>query len=306
MNRRDMMAAAAALTAVPRRVFSQAAATVRLGAYPTDTYAEPFFAQDAGIFRRAGLNVDLTVTPTLMQALVAGAVDVTMGDVIQAANPVNAGVDIAIFAAGSLYSTDAPATLLCINKSSSIRTANELEGQNIGVVQLASLSALAAREWIRQNGGDADKAHFVEVPFSSMNAALQQGRVAAAMIAEPFLSDARNDVRALGKAYDAIAKSFYISTFIAKRDWLEKNPDLARRVARALYETAQWANTHRDDSAPILAKYTKLELERVKSMTRTSFATSLDMNHMQPVLDIAYRYKQLTKPVNAADIVVRL
>lgn len=308
MNRRRIIAAAAAcgLGAGPRAIVAQSGTSIRMGAYPTDTYAEPFFAQDTGIFRRAGLSVDIAAGPTAMQALVAGALDVAIGDVIQAANPVNAGVPIAIFAGGSLYSSEAPATLLCVAKNSPIRSAKELEGQNIGVVQLATLSTLGAREWMRQNGADVEKARLVEIPFAAMNAALQRGQLAAAMIAEPFLSDARNDVRALGKAYDAIAKSFYISTFIAKREWLEKNLDTARRVARALYETAQWANFHHDESAPILAKYAKLELEHVRAMTRTSFATSLDERQVQPLLDVAYRYKQLTKPVNAADLIVKV
>lgn len=37
--------------------------------------------------------------------------------------------------------------------------------------------------------------------------------VAAALLAEPFLSAGRNDVRVLAKAFDAIAKSFYISKY---------------------------------------------------------------------------------------------
>jgi len=308
VKRRHLIAVAAAcgLTAGPRAIVAQSGTPIRIGAYPTDTYAEPFYAQDTGIFRRAGLSVELSAGPTIIQALVAGAVDVATGDVIQAANPVNAGVPIGIFAGGSLYTSDAPATLLCVAKNSVIRTAKELEGQNIGVIQLATLSTLGVREWMRQNGADVEKARLIEIPFSAMNAALQRGQVAAAMIAEPFLSDARNDVRPLSKAYDAIAKSFYISTFFATRDWLAKNADTARRVARALYDTAQWANTHRDESAAILAKYAKLEIERVRAMTRTSFATSLDERLAQPLLDVAYRYRQLTKPLNAADVFVKL
>jgi len=277
-----------------------------MGAYPTDSYAQPFFALDQGFFRRAGLDVDLTVTPAIMGALAAGALDVGIGDVIQVANPVNAGVDLAIFAGGGLYSTDAPTSLLCVARSSPIRVAKDLEGQTIAVVQLATMSALAVREWLRQSGVDLDKVRLVELPFAGMTAALGRGTIAAAMLAEPFLSDGVNEVRPLGKAYDAIAKSFYISTFMASRGWLVKNADAAKRVRQALHDASQWANSHRDDSAPILAKYAKLEVSRVRAMTRTTFATSLDERQMQPVLDVAYRYKQLTKPVNATDIIAKL
>lgn len=307
MNRtRAIAAVSASFLARATPVVGQALVPVRMGAYPTDSYAEPFYGLDSGIFKRAGLDVALTVAVNPIQALVAGALDIGIGDVIQVANPVNAGVDLGIFAGGGLALSEAPTTLFCVAKNGSIRVAKDLEGQTIGVVLIATLSSMAAREWMRQNGVDLDKVRLVEIPFSSMTAALERGTVAAAMVAEPFLSDARNDLRVLGNAYDTVSKAFYISTFMAQRTWLTANPDVARRLRQALYDTARWANTHRDDSAPILAKFAKLELERVRSMTRSSFATSLDERRMQPVLDIAFRYKQLAKPVNAGDLIAKL
>jgi NitT/TauT family transport system substrate-binding protein len=302
---------AIAVVAVPllaraRPVAAQSMVTVRMGAGPTDSFAEPLFALDAGFFKRAGLAVELNLSPALMPALVGGAIDVSLGDVIQIANPVNAGVDLASFAGAGLYTSAAPTTLFCAAKNGPIRVAKDLEGQAIGIVLVASLSDMAVREWMRRNGADLDKVRMIEMPFATMAPALQRGTVAAVMLPEPFLSDARNDVRVLGNAYEAIAASFYISIFMATRTWLTANPDVAKRVQQALYDTARWANTHRDETATILAKYARLDVERVHAMTRSTFATSLDEGRLQPVLDIAFRYKRLAKPVNAADLIARI
>jgi hypothetical protein len=70
-----------------------------------------------------------------------------------------------------------------------------------------------------------------------------------------------------------------------------------------MYDTARWANVHHTESAPILSKYSKLDVERVEAMTRISYATSFQPALVQPVLDIAYKYKQLATPVNARDII---
>lgn len=214
---------ASAAVVRPARTLAQSPVTIRLGSYPADTYAEPYFAADGGIFTRAGLNVEVTSLSTITQAIAANALDVGLSDPVQVAHAVHAGVPLAFFAGGGLYSSDAPTTLLCVGKNSAVRGAKDLEGQTIGVQQLASLSALAAREWLRQNGADPQKVQFVEIPFSDMTPALGRGTVAGAVIAEPFLSDSRTDARPLGKVFDAIAKSFYVCGWFASRDWLAKN-----------------------------------------------------------------------------------
>jgi hypothetical protein len=43
-------------------------------------------------------------------------------------------------------------------------------------------------------------------------------------------------------------------------------------------------------------------VEVIKAMHRTRFATSLDPKLIQPVLDIAFRYKVIDRPVSAAQI----
>lgn len=297
---------ATALLPFPTRSTAQPAPTIRLADSPVDSFAEPFFGVDSGVFQGAGLNVDLDVTTAILPAMLANEVDVGVGDVIQVADMVNSGLPIAVFAAGGLYSTNAPTTLFCVAKNGSVREAKDLEGQAVGVILISNLGALAVREWMRQNKVNLESVRFVEIPFASMTAALERGTIAGAMIPEPFLSEAGPDIRVLAKAYDAIAKSFYISCFFATREWLTKNADTAKRFELALYEAGRWANTHRDASASILAKYAKIDVDRIRSMTRVAFATSLDESHMQPVLDVSYRSHLLTKPVNATDLIVRL
>ena len=243
------------------------------------------------------------------QAVTSGVLDIGMCDPMQVANRFLAGVGLAFFGGSALYTSEAPTTLLVVDKSTStVKQAKDLEGQVlIAVVAIASLSSLAVREvaarWRRRY---PSQVRIIELPFAAMVAALGRGTIAGALLAEPFLSAGRADVRVLAKAFDAIAKSFYISSFFAKRDWIAANRDVVRRLVRVMYETARWANAHHGDSAPILAKYSKLELERIGAMTRISYATTFDPGLIQPVLDIAFKYKQLEKAVKAKDLIAAL
>jgi NitT/TauT family transport system substrate-binding protein len=170
-----------------------------------------------------------------------------------------------------------------------------------------SLMSSAVKSWLTLNGADIAKIHFVELPFPQMPSALARGTVAAACLSEPIMSEATGtEAKIFGKPYDAIAKQFLISDWFTTRDWLAKNPDAAKRFVGAIYDAARWANGHHDDSAAILAKYTKVDVERIKRMNRCTYATDLQPAMVQPVLDTAFKYKSLGTAINAASMIAKV
>lgn len=285
------------------------ATKVRIGAATSDSYLEPYFADAQGIFTKNGFNVELIPFPNLaaiVQAAAGNAIDLGMADMIQLATAVLHGVPFGFFAGAALYASDAPTTVLCVAKSNPIKTAKELEGQTVGVVALTSQSAVATTEWLRANGADTSTIKMYELPFPTMAAAIEHGTIAAALIGEPFFNFARDQIRLFSKPFDIIAKSFYIGAWFANREWARTNADLLRRFAATVYETARWANGHQSDTLQILSKVTKIEIERVRTMNRIVWATSLDTKLMQPVLDIAAKYKLIDRPVAAADMMLKV
>jgi NitT/TauT family transport system substrate-binding protein len=165
---------------------------------------------------------------------------------------------------------------------------------------------MSVTEWLTRNGADMTKVKIFELPFSTMVPGLQRGTVAAAFIGEPFISGAKQDVRILASTYDTIAREFYIGAWFGPKDWPQKNPEVLKRFTAAIYETARWCNGHRDETAVMLAKASKLDIERVRAMARSSFATTIDPKLMQPVIDMAVKYKLLAKRVNASELIMKV
>lgn len=281
---------------------------VRFASSPSaDSYQLPYYAAELGFFKRAGLNVEMASfanAGTVATALAGGAVDVAHADPIVVANAFNRGVPWAFFAGGGCYSTEAATTVLCVAQNGTVRNAKDLEGKAVGVVALASISALGVKSWIESNGADLAKVKFYELPYTTMVPGLNRGDLAAAFIAEPFFSQLKKDVRILANAYDAIARSFLIAATFTSRAWLTQNPATAKKIAQVLDDTVKWANTHHDESAIVAAKSTGLSLEAVHAMTRVRYA-ELEPKLIQPVLDAALKYKGIERAVNAADIIAK-
>lgn len=307
-SRKHALAFLAALPALVRvrPAWAQSAVKIRMGAVSSETYAEPYYAEESGAFARAGLDVEITTFPSgagLQQAAAAGALDVSIADVIQVSNAVEHGIPYAFFAGSLIYASDAPTTLLCVARNGTVRTANDLAGQAIAVISVRSTAEFAAREWLRQHGGDPAKTRFIELTGPAMAGALARGTVAAAMMFEPFLSTAAAEIRPLGKPYDAVARSFYLNGWYARRDWLTQNAAVAHRLAGAVFDAARWANGHHAESAPILARHAKLELAQIEAMTRATYAVTLDPRLIQPVLDIAIKYSAIERPLSPGQLI---
>lgn len=309
MKRSVLLSAVGGTLLVPQRGRAQSLVKIRAGAATNDSYAEPYFGIAQGFFTKQGLDVEVSVffnAQATVQALVANAIDVGLADMIQVVNPIERGIPLAYFAGGGLYRTERPATLLCVAKSSDIRSAKDLEGKAVAVVSLTSISSASVQDWLVRGGADLANVKLYEMSFASMPPALIRGTVAAAFVAEPFVSESKDDIRILASTYDTIAKQFYVGAWFAYRNWLTQERAVAKRFVDALYQTAQWSNTHHDDTALILSNIGKMKLENVRAMARTDFATSLDPKLLQPVIDIAVKHRLIEHPISANDIVVRV
>jgi NitT/TauT family transport system substrate-binding protein len=303
------MGAAAITFGCTGALSAQTQAPVRVGVALNDPYMEAFYARDRGFFSQTGVTADIQPLPNggrILQAAAAGAIDVGVGELTQVANALQRGFPLAVFAGGAVHKPEEPTLILCVAKNSRVRNAKDLEGQTIAVSTLNSLPAASVMLWLETGGAELSKVKFFELPLGEMGSALGRGTVAAALMGEPFIADNKDTVAKLAVPFDSVARSFYIGCWYAQRDWLNKNADTARRFASAIYAAGGWANTHRSDSAAIEATYVKLDVERLRAMPRNSFALTLDPKLMQPVLDLALRYKMLATPIAAPDIIATL
>lgn len=302
-------AAGIAASVFPHRVRAADIADVRMAATPSDAYAQPFYAKDNGFFDQGAINAQIQLFPNAspaMSALVGGSLDVSGHDMLAVGNAINHGIPITIVAAGSIYSPNAPTTLLCVAKNGAIRSAKDLEGRTAAVPTLGSLSEISLRAWIAMNGADPALVHLIELPPSQMGAALERGTIEAGLIVEPALTAARDKVRILGKPYDAAGNAFPINVWFTMRDFAAKNPDVVRRVVAAFYKASRWANTHQGESLPIVSKYTKIDPVHMQGMTRATYATALDPSKLQPIVDMALKYKAIEKPIDIAAYIAKL
>lgn len=294
-----LLAGGAAAGAMRAPARAQATTTLRIGILPIETAAEVWYAKDLGLFAKAGLDAEIQPmanTPSIAAAIASGALDVgyitidSIATIHQKHIPLVAVAPAADF----VYPAGAHVIGVLVAQNSPIRQAKDFEGKTVALPALHSLGSTAISTWMDANGASSSTVKYVEIPFPAMLSALDTGRIDAAFEVEPFFSAGLKHARVVTDAYSAISKHFMLSVWIAQTDWANGHPDLVRRFASVIHETAVWANKNQAQSGQILAKYTKIDPNVVAAMARNHYAEALTPAVMQPGIDASAKYNNFS------------
>lgn len=266
-----------------------------------------FYALKAGLFEKADLDVKsmaMANGAAIASAIVGGAADIGFSNVQTLVAAHVKGIPFTIVSAGGEYNDASPTTELLVAADSPIKSAKELEGKTVAVGALHDLQALSVAAWMTTNGADASKANYIETPASAALALLQQGRADAIVVSQPNLQFAlERGARVLGKPYGALAKRLLVSAWYTTQPWTQANADALTRFGRVMRAASDFANAHPQEMDPIIAAYTKIPAEALRTMSRAHQGTTVDPAQLQVVIDAAARYDVIPKAFPARDII---
>jgi NitT/TauT family transport system substrate-binding protein len=298
------------LGASSARADAPALTTIRIADAGQDIDAQGFYGEELGIFKKYGIHAEVTILrkgggSAAITALLGGAVDVAEGDIVSLATAHVKGLPIVLIAPSGVFHASTPTTEVVVAKNSPIESPKDLEGKTVALISLEGPSRIATNEWLVRGGASLDKVSFIELPPVNMAAAVDRGIVAAAVINEPSLTASQSCCRVLGNNFASIANVWQLSGWYTTTDYATKNPDLVKRFALALRETAQWANKPENHarSGEILNTYTQFPADLLVKMNRTIYGETLDPKTMQPILDAALKYKALPSAVAAQTLI---
>jgi NitT/TauT family transport system substrate-binding protein len=281
---------------------------IRIGAQALDATGEAFYGTDAGIFQANGITPQVTLLPTgaaIVNGVIGGDLDVGEANTMTIAAAIARNIPLQVLAPAVLYSKrDANANLV-VAKNAPYKSAKDLIGATFGVGSIGDFNHISLLAWLDANGVPAKSVKFVELAFGEVGPALQQGRVQASFITEPVKSNAvaAGQIRDFGDTYLAVAPELAVVVWFANKTWIKNNPDTVRKLVNGIYATAKWANTHTAESAPMLAKASKIEPAMVAGMKRLYFATQPDRRYLDGILQVAAKYGGLQRTVSYEEFV---
>jgi ABC-type nitrate/sulfonate/bicarbonate transport system substrate-binding protein len=301
-----LVALLAAFAAPPAPVRAQATlVTLKIATTPLDVGAEAFYALAQGFFRDAGIDAQVQAIANgaaVAAGVASGALDIGQSNVVSIATAHEKKLPFVVIAPAASYSDEHPTTEIVAMKNSPLHTAKDLNGKTSTTNGILNIGQIATMAWIEKNGGDPHSVKFIEMPVSAQPAALEGGQLDVSLLAEPVLSQtlATGKVRVFAKPYGALGSGWLIGVYFTTETWARAHPDLVRKFAAVMAQTARWAATHQAESAKILEQYTKTTLG--PQVARAVYAERLDPKTIQPVIDASARYGAISAPFPATEL----
>jgi NitT/TauT family transport system substrate-binding protein len=302
--------AASALVAGSMRGMSEAQdlQTVTLATLINDTATAALYAEKAGLFRKAGLNAQLTVLTTgaAGQAAVAGgAAQFGLSSLIGVIAAHEKGVPFTLIAPAGVVTSDVPYSQFVVKADSPVKSGRDLNGKIIGAAGLKDMDTVAIMNWVDQNGGDSKTLKFVEMSGPVALAAIEEGRIDGADLNTPTLTRGLEGgkVRSLAQIFDAIAPRFANTGWFTTTDYATKNRSIVERFARVIGDANAYCNAHHADTVTLVAENAKIDAAVVGRMARITFGDYLRASDIQPLINVAAKYGAIAKPFDARALI---
>jgi ABC-type nitrate/sulfonate/bicarbonate transport system substrate-binding protein len=267
------------------------------------TYA----ASDKGFFAQEGIKTDIVLigsTDTLVQALIAGQVNVAIVDPSAAINAVERGASLKIVG-GTV-----PIAAYTLVGCPKYKTIKELKGTTIGVVSLVSGSTIFLKEMLKSEGLEINRDYLIIQggPTTQRLASLKSCNTSATMILGGDLPRAREfGFNEIARLHDYIP-NLQFHTFIVDSRWAESNRQLTVRYLKAMVRAMQWAHAHKEEAAQLVTKhtgiplkYTRVTVEEYLSQGIISRDGSVSREGFQRLIDLMGERLFTQRPYPAPD-----
>lgn len=281
---------------------------LRIAYIPTENCAQAYYAQELGLFAKAGLQVHLepiNFSAAIASAVLADSIDIGNISTLTMTVAHNKQLPLVYIAPGNavVMTKGVPEAGILVATASPIRTGRDLNGKNFGCSGLRSFGEFIPRAWVDANGGDSSTMKFVELPNAELANAVAAGRIDAAFVSPPAFGKAlKENCRMLAVASDAVAKEFMGSGWFATQTWANAHSGAVAAFASAIRDATLWARANPDKTVDILVKYLKLERAVLADSDRVVFNDRLETRYLQPPVDVVARYSKFP-PFPASELI---
>jgi NitT/TauT family transport system substrate-binding protein len=267
-RRRVLQAIATGAGALAVPVFAQAPTKIVFGYTAVSDFATLFIAREEGYFSKRGLDVEpklIPLNPSLPPAIQSDSLQMggpTPSVFLQA---VDGGLDHVVITGGGTTAKSMTGVGLVARAGAGIKTAQDCIGKKVGVPGLGAYLHVSFRAWLKSQGVDHTKVNFIEASFPQHGDLLRGGSIDAVVTADPFMTRiVSNGIGYVASYYTTfLPDGLPTLLYVAKREWVQKNPAAAKGFRESIVEAAAFLNNPKNmpKVREHIGKYIKLPPE---------------------------------------------
>ncbi|MCU1639260.1 MAG: nitrate transporter substrate-binding protein [Microbacteriaceae bacterium] len=278
---------------------------ITVGTLPAGDYAPLYLAEQEGFFDEEGLDVTIEVIAggaVGVTQLVSGDLQFSSATWTNVLLAVSQGLELQVVREGTDSSKEGINAII-VAEDSGIDSIEDLRGMAVSVNTLASATEIQVRDCFSTAGLEPGDYELVEVPFPEVGAAVSQGRVAAGLVPEPFITIGASQglVSILAPSVcNEDQENSPLVNWNASREYAEENPEVVAAFVRAMDKATELVLNDPDALVEILSTFTTLTPELAAAITSPSFVLdgTPDIEGAELTMELMLEYGLLEEPLD--------
>jgi NitT/TauT family transport system substrate-binding protein len=280
---------------------------VDVGVLPIIDDAPVFIALQHGLFKAQGLDV----TPVVLasgeastQELLSGKLQFAFSNYVTTVLAASQGAKLRIVADGAQTLPDT--NVIMIDRNSPIRSVHDLRGRTIAVNALGNIGSLMVDSTLQTYGVPANSVKFKVIAFPQMAAALQDRSVDAAWMAEPFITQAGEQIGAeeLADTAGGAMTDFPIAGYEALTEYARHHPSVVAAFQRAIAQAQVLAATRSVVEQALPTYISGMAPQLIAAVHLDSYPTSMSQARLQRVADVMLEAGMLRQPFDTRQLLM--
>ncbi|HEY1275864.1 MAG TPA: ABC transporter substrate-binding protein [Thermoleophilaceae bacterium] len=285
------------------------AVTLKVGVIPIADVAPLFVGMERGFFKEEKLTIKPQFAEggaAIVTSTVAGDYQIGFSNTTSLIIAGSKKLPVKIISQGVLgaASPDKAWDAVLVKKGSDIRTPKDLEGKTVSVNTLQNVGPLTINTALKKAGADYTKVKYIEVPFPDANAALQAGRIDAAFVVEPFVTQGKGQGSTpLLHSFEETAPNLTIATYFSTDEYISKNGDVIDRFVRAMNKSLTYTQQHPEAVRKAVLDYTEIPPEAAQAMALPQWRADLNRPTIELTAKLAKDYGFIEEEPNLDDLI---
>jgi NitT/TauT family transport system substrate-binding protein len=283
--------------------------TLKVGVIPIADVAPLYIGMKQGFFKQENLTIQPQLAEggaTITAQTVSGDLQVGFSNVTSLVIASSKKLPVQIVASGVQGAKDDSGAWDAVlsKKGSPIKDLKALEGKTVSVNNLNNVGPLTINNAMEKAGADYKKVKYVEVPFPDANGALDTGRIDAAFVVEPFVSQGTaQGANPVTHSFEATSPNYAVATYFVTKQYAAKNKDVLDRFVRAINKSLDYAQSHPDEVRQIVPTYTKIPKDVAAKMKLPQWSATLNTQSIQQTADLAQKYGFIEDKPDMGDLI---
>lgn len=249
-----------------------------------------------GFFKKQGLDVKVEPVQggaAVVPGVLAGKVDIGGSNLVTVLLASSKKLPLKIIAPGTFAQKNPKGdfSAILVSKDSDIRSVKDLAGKTLAVNALKNVAEVTGKASLEKQGVDVSTIKLAEVDFPDMVPALEQGRVDAAVVIEPFVSQglAAGD-RVIDRPYVGTKPGLQIGCYFTSDKYLKENPEVVQNFHKGVAATAAAIKQDPASFRTFLAEASKIPPAAAKKSVLPAWQADSDPASLELIATLMAKY----------------